>query len=177
MGLFDFASIRRSVKGLESQLQKMHEEIAALRRKREAVLSAPASKGDVKAMLTGWVRDSGEVYRQSLRTTLAEFVRNPRNMTPARLAGMVSVAGAAQPLGDALRPKDVDQALCALFGPLLNTALLEQVDLMDWPEAGLSLTQRTAEAEKLLQRIGQLEKESSDLIQEAEDAGIVWSRA
>lgn len=177
MGLFDFASIRRSVKGLEGQLKKMDEDIAELRRKRESVLSSPASKGDVKAMLSGWVRDSGEVYRSSLRTTLAEFVRNPRNMTPANLARVVSVTGAAQPFGDALRPQDVDQALCALFGPLLNTALLEQVDLMDWPEQGLSIAERTIEADKLLQRIGKLEQESAELIQEAEDAGIVWGRA
>jgi hypothetical protein len=176
MALFDFASIRRSVLGLEDQLKKMKNDILDLQRKREAMLSAPANKVDVKNMLSGWVRNSGEVFRQTLGVTLKDFVRNPRNMTPQRLAGMVSVAGAAQPLGDALRPKDVDQALCALFGPLLDTALLKQVDLLDWPDEGLPLAQRTIEAEKLNQGIAQLEKEYSDLIDGAESAGIVWSR-
>lgn len=176
MGLFDFASIRRSVSGLEDQLKKMHAEIEALRQKRELLLSQPANRGDVKAMLSGWVASSGDVYRQSLRTTLEKFVQNPRNMTPERLASMVSIAGAAHPLGDALRPKDVDQALCALFGPLLNTAILDQVDLLDWPNEGLPLVQRENEAKKMTQRIAQLESERDELIQQAEDAGIVWGR-
>ena len=176
MGLFDFASIRKSVSGLEDQLKKMRVDIDELRQKRESLLSQPANRADVKAMLSEWVESSGKVYRQSLQTTLETFVRNPRNMTPERLASMVSIAGAAQPLGDALRPKDVDQALCALFGPLLNTALLEQVDLLAWPNEGLPLAKREIEAEKITQRIAQLEKERDELIQQAEDSGIVWGR-
>ncbi|MDP3669570.1 MAG: hypothetical protein Q8R69_07770 [Telluria sp.] len=174
MSIFDFASFRRSLAGLGEQLKKMQSEIEELRRKREALLSTPANKADVKEMLSGWVRDAGEEYRKSLHTTLAMFIRNPRAMTPALLAKTMSVTGAAQPLGDGLRPQDVDQALCALFAPLLKTALMEQVDLMDWQNQGLPMKERAIEAEKLESRIFELEKTYAELVNQADEAGIDW---
>lgn len=176
MGIFDFASLRRSIQNVEAQLKKMQDELADLTRQRERVLSAPASKDDLKALLSGWVAGNGDKYRTALRETLAQFVRNPRNMSADRLARMLSVSGAAQPNGEALRVQDVDQALCALFAPLLNSALMEQVDAMPWPDDAISDAQRKASADKLEQRIVALQKEINDLINSAEEAGITWSR-
>jgi len=176
MGLFDFASIRRSVAGLEQQLQKMHVELGTLHRQREAVIYAPASKDDLKSMLATWIKSSGDKYRASLNTTLTQFVRVPRNMTPQRLAQIVGISSGDQSLGDVVRPCDVDQALCALFGPLLNAALIDQIDRIDWPEGSMSSDQRAAATEKLTARIDSLEKEKNDLINSAEEAGITWNR-
>jgi len=176
MGIFDFSSIKRSVRNFEQKLDEISKEILELKSKRERILSAPANKDDVKVMLKNWVHASGEGYRQSLRTTLSEFVRNPRNMSPRRLSDLVCVSGAAQPGADSLRPQDVDQALCAIFGPQLINALCEQVEAMEWPEQGLPLTLRTAEADKIFERIAQLEQEYEVLTNEAAEAGIKWRR-
>ena len=176
MGLFDFSLIRRSVTSLGSKIKTMQNELADLYRQREAVLSAPASKDDLKSMLSDWVGAQGEKYQASLRNTLSLFTRNPRNLTPIELARVMSISGAAQPLGDAIRTQDVDQALCALFGPMLQAALLEQVDKVEWPANTMTKAQREAEAEKLTERIEALEKETKELISAAEEAGVNWDR-
>lgn len=176
MGLFDFALIRRFGANLEQQIRKMEAELEQLRRQREAAIYAPASKEDLKTMLSSWVKSSGDKHRAALSEALTKFVRHPRNMSPKTLAEIVGITGVSQPLGDAVVPRDVDQALCALFGPLLNQALLEHVDSMVWPEGSLTSAQRAADAEKLSGQIDKLQLEVNDLIQSAEDAGITWDR-
>lgn len=177
MGLFDFASIRRSVAGLEQQIRKMQDELELLRRQREAVIYAPASKDDLKTMLSAWVEASGDKHRAALTDALTKFARSPRNVSPQTLAQIMGIAGASQPLGDVVAPRDVDQALCALFGPLLNRALLDHVDAMDWPEGSLTSAQRTADAEKLGARIDKLQQDLNELINEADEAGVNWNRS
>ncbi|MGZ9045944.1 MAG: hypothetical protein ACXW24_16100 [Telluria sp.] len=176
MGIFDFASIRRSVSTLETKLKEMQDELADLYRQREAVLSTAASKDDLKALLRDWVVQQGDKYQTSLHGTLARFTRNPRNVTPHELASVMSIAGAAQPFGDVIRPQDVDQALCGLFGPMVSAALLDQVDKMEWPANSMTGVQRTAAADKLTDRIDTLEKDTKELINAAEEAGINWNR-
>jgi hypothetical protein len=176
MGLFDFALIRRSVLGLEQQLQKMQEEEAELRMQLAQVSSAPASKDDMKQMLSGWVASNAEKYRLSLRETLSKFMRNPRNFTPRNLVDVMSISGAAQPGSDAVRTQDVDQALCALFGPLLNRALLDEIDGMEWPDNTISSVQRSAETIRLTTKIDELNSQIEELAQSAIDAGITWNR-
>lgn len=174
--IFDFGMLRRSVSTLESQITKMQNELSGLCRQREAILSAPTSKEDLKSMLTDWVNAQGEKYQASLQETLARFTRNPRNVTARELDNVMSISGAAQPHGDAVRTQDVDQAMCALFGPLLNAALMEQVERMSWPANSMTRAQRSAEAAKLTDRIDVLEKDVKDLINAAEEAGINWNR-
>lgn len=172
---FDFKSLRRSVEGVEKKLQDMHTEVEDLRRQRERTLSAPASKEDLKAMLSAWVASAGENYRKSLQETLQKF-RNPRNATPQDVARGMSLTGALLPFGEALRQQDVDQALCALFAPLLNKALLDEVDNMEWPAHSITTAERNATVARLTERIDQLDQEIRDLTTAAEEAGITWSR-
>jgi hypothetical protein len=176
MKLFDFASIRRSVAGVGQKLQQMQTEVEDLRRQREQMLNGPASKEDMKAMLAAWLESTGDKYRQELQETLKKFVRNPRNMTSHNLEGVMSITGAAQPFSDAIRNRDVDQALCALFGPMLKKALMEEVDRMEWAPNALTIAERTVAAERLSVRISQLQEEIREMISAAEEAGITWNR-
>lgn len=172
---FDFKSLRRSVEGVEKKLQAMHTEVADLRRQRERASSAPTSKEDLKNLLSAWVASAGDQYRKSLHETLRKF-RNPRNLSQHELASVMSITGAPQPFGEAIRAQDVDQALCALFAPLLSKALLDEVDSMEWPADTVTATERKAIVEDLDERIGVLDKEIKDLTNAAEEAGITWSR-
>lgn len=172
---FDFKSLRRSVEGVEKKLQAMHAELADLRRQRERASTAPSSKEDLKNLLSGWVTSKGDSYRKSLHETLRKF-RNPRNLSAHELALAMSITGAHQPYGEAVRAQDVDQALCGLFAPLLNKALLEEVDSMEWPSDTVTASDRNATLARLDERIVKLDQEIRDLTTAAEEAGITWSR-
>jgi hypothetical protein len=172
MGLFDFSVLRRTVVSLEEQLQKMQEKETSLRSQLAQVNSAPVSKDDLKQMLSGWVDTNAKTYRLSLRETLSKFTRNPRNFNQRNLFDIMSIAGAAQPGSDAVRTQDVDQALCALFSPLLNKAILDEVDAMEWPDHAISAAQRAAASIRLTTQIDELNRQMEELVQSAIDAGI-----
>ena len=172
---FDFKSLRRSVEGAEKKLQDMRTEVADLRRERERASSAPTSKEDLKNLLSAWVTSKGDHYRKSLHETLRKF-RNPRNLSAHDLALSMSITGAHQPFGEAIRAQDVDQAMCALFAPLLSKALLDEVDHMEWPSDTVTSAERSATLARLDERIDQLQKEINEFTTAAEEAGITWSR-
>jgi hypothetical protein len=176
MGLFDFVTIRKTVVAIEEQLQKLQNEEFELRGQLAQINSAPASKEDLKQMLSGWVSMNAEKYRSSLRETLSKFMRNPRNFTPRNFVDTMSITGAAQPGSDAVRTQDVDQALCALFGPLLNKALLNEIDLMDWPDNAVTAVHRSETSSRLSARIDELNREIEELSLSAIEAGITWNR-
>ena len=172
---FDFKSLRRSVEGVEKKLQDMHKEVDDLRRQRERASTAPTSKEDLKALLSAWVASAGDQYRKALHETLRKF-RNPRSLSSRELASVMSITGAPQPFGEAIRAQDVDQALCALFAPLLSKALLDEVDSMEWPADTVTTAERNATVARLDERIVQLDQEIKELTTAAEEAGITWSR-
>lgn len=176
MGLFDFVTIRKTVVAIEEQLQKLQNEEFDLRGQLAQINSAPASKEDLKQMLSSWVAANAEKYRSSLRETLSKFMRNPRNFTPRNFVDTMSITGAAQPGSDAVRTQDVDQALCALFGPLLNKALLDEIDLMEWPDNAVTAVQRAATSTRLSTRIDEVNREMEELSMSAIEAGITWNR-
>lgn len=172
---FDFKSLRRSVEGVGEKLQAMQVELADLRRQRERASTAPTSKEDLKNLLNAWVTSKGDQYRKSLHETLRKF-RNPRNLSAHELALAMSITGAHQAFGEAVRTQDVDQALCGLFAPLLSKALLEEVDNMEWPSDTVTAAERIATVARLDERIVQVDQEIRELTTAAEEAGISWSR-
>lgn len=176
MGLFDFVTIKKTVVAIEEQLQKLQNEELQLRGQLAQINSAPASKEDLKEMLSGWVASNAKKYRVSLRETLSKFMRNPRNFTPRNFVDTMSIAGAAQPGSDAVRTQDVDQALCALFGPLLNKALLDEIESMEWPDNAVTTAHRSEKSIQLTTRIDELNREMEQLSLSAIEAGITWNR-
>jgi len=172
----DFKTLRGAVQNLEEKIKAMQAESNSLQREREMVLSAPGSKEDLKAMLASWIDSTGDAYRARMQETLTKFARSPRNMTPANLAQFLSITGDAQAYDKAAQSKEVDQALCALFGSLVNKALMKEIDGMDWPATAITNTERAAKVADLDQRIGKLETDLKQLIDQAEEAGVTWSR-
>jgi hypothetical protein len=125
--------------------------------------------------LSAWLASNSKKYREALHETLSKF-RNPRNLTQDDMARYMSITGAAQPGGEALRTQDVDQALCALFAPLLKDALFKEIESMEWSENTMNNAQRVKDAERLDERIYQLDTEIAALINGAEESGINWRR-
>lgn len=175
----NFKSLRKEVESLEKRLQAMRADVEELRRQRERVQHAPVHKDDLKALLGNWLAASGERYQQSLRETLAKFVRSPRYMTQHDLDQTMSLSGALQPFaGDTARisPKDIDQALCGLFAPMLKDALMKEIDSMEWSPNAITTAERTVTVAQLTTQIDQLDQDIATLINEAEEAGIHWNR-
>ncbi|QJE00671.1 hypothetical protein HH212_12100 [Massilia forsythiae] len=175
----DFKSLRKGVDSLEKRLQAMRTEVEELRRQRERVQHAPVHKDDLKALLANWLAANGERYQQSLRETLAKFVRSPRYMTQHDLDQTMSLSGALQPFaGDTARigPKDIDQALCGLFASLLKDTVMKEIDSMDWSPNAITAAERTVTMAQLTEQIDRLDRDTAALINEAEEAGIHWNR-
>ena len=172
----DFKKLRGEVQNLGDKIKAMQTESTGLQREREMVLSAPGSKDDVKAMLAGWIDSTGDAYSARMQETLTKFARSPRHMTPSNLAQFLSITGDATAYDKAAQSKEVDQALCALFGSLVNKALMKEIDAMDWPAGAITSAERAAKVADLDQRIDKLETDLKMLIDQAEEAGVTWSR-
>ena len=172
----DFSFLRKSREQLIEKREKMFADLEDLRRQRDRVLSAPGSKEDLKAMLGDWVASNSGKYRAQLRETLLKFTRSPRSMTPHDLVNVMSLAGPPSTYGEAVATANVDQALCGLFGPLLKTALVEEIDGMEWHSHSLTAVERQAQADDLDKRITDLQKEINALNAAAEEAGVEWPR-
>lgn len=168
----DFNFLRKAKEDLEAKRAALDAELEDVCRQRDRVLSTPGSKEDLKAMLGDWVSANQEKYRQSLRETLLKFTRNPRNMTARELADIMGLSGAPQSYGDSVQTQDVDQALCGLFGPLLKSAIVEQIDSMEWHEGSMTASERQEKADRLSMRIEQVQSDIKKLDAAAEEAGI-----
>jgi hypothetical protein len=172
----DFKKLRGEVRNLGEKIKAMQSESDSLQRERETVMSAPGSKEDLKAMLGAWIDSAGDAYRIRMQETLTKFARSPRNMTPATLAQILSITGDGLAYDKEAQTKHVDQALCALFGSLVNKALMKEVDGMDWPATAITNADRAARVADLDERINKLETDIRQLIDQAEEAGVTWSR-
>jgi hypothetical protein len=170
---FDFSAIKKSLQSLESRLSDLRAEKFELRKKREAIQYAPASKEDVKQRVAKWVTDAGAAFTQDLFIGAKQFAQSPHMRDAGRLQSLATFNGApGSRLDDTNNPKELGQAMCALLGPLLIESLMKSIDAMEWPQNAIPLANRTEEMEALDKQIGKLQKEESDIITKAKDAGI-----
>lgn len=173
MGFLDIvAQLRRSTESLRDQHRKLTDELAALNAQRQAILTAPASKVEIKEMLTRWVHACGVRHRASLRSTLDRFIRAPHTMNiDQQVSRSLSVVAAFGEDRNAPSGADLDSAMCALFGAQLLDAMHSAVDAMEWNE-GLPLAARPAATLKLDERIAKLNGELADLVEQSRAAGL-----
>lgn len=171
--LFDFSAIKKSVQGAESRLKDLRKEIEELQRKREAFNYAPASKDEIKGLVSGWVKNTGAVYMETLRSTVEKFSSNPHNMgSPQRIKQLIGLGGSDFSTGIDADPREFGQALFALLGPQINSALLSAIDGMDWPDNAVSSADRQTHVNALDERIIKLQAEETEIVEKAREIGI-----
>jgi hypothetical protein len=176
MGLFDFGSIKKSLQGVAAHIKQVHKEIETLKREREDIAGAPASRDDVKQMVRQWISQRAAVHQKRLAVTMHNMITNTSDLLSNNGAPeMMTVAGAYHKIGGvAPGGEAVDGAMCAFFGPALADGLCKMVDTMEWPAAeGLSMAERTRKLEGLDARIATLTTEADEMTRSARAAGIV----
>lgn len=173
MGIFDFASVKRSVQSMEERLSALREEIEVLRRERVLIDSAPVAKEDVKAVVSKWIRDSGEAYTSHLKAAVADMARTPTAFSnQGRLKQLAGLGAQGLQNGGEVDSQAIGQALCAVFGTTVNQAIGQVIDAMEWPSNALTSQKRNSALESINERIFKLEGEAEELINKASELGI-----
>lgn len=176
MALFDFKSIKQSLQGVASHVRQVRKEIEKLKREREDVAGAPASREDVKKMARAWMDVRAAEYQDRLQVTMGEAIKQASSSRPEDGVGpqAMTLVGAWHQIGGVVPgPAAVDGALCAFFGPALADSVCKVIDQMKWPAPeGLPLPERTKKLANLDEKIAALVAEEMDLVSSARSAGI-----
>lgn len=168
------ATARKATQDLQTQATDTRDRREVVRRKRDALRARPADRSDIKAMMTGYIREQRAQYVAKLGENLAPFIRNPENIRiDAQRKRLLTIVGVAVPGAEFINAKDADGAFCALFGEQLIPAMSAALDECSFPEAGLSLVERSRELKKLDDQLIELDAELDALTHAASEAGIV----
>jgi len=174
---FDFSFIRKSVQSLSSQVTDLRAQIAKLTAERAAILAAPASREDVKAMVTSWAKDRASEYITSLQMNMAFFVKYADKLAdPATVRQRMTVFGASQQLGSGFEsgPSLNDKAVCALFGAALIDGVHAAIDRMQWPDGALPLEGRQKRVQEIDRALSTLVAEEAEIVSSARSAGVLF---
>jgi hypothetical protein len=171
--MFDFDPIKRSIKRLQERLAEIDTQIQELQRKRNAVLSAPAARVDIKAMLAKWIDATAGKFAPLLGAYLNDYIRRPGSIpTALQLQDLLSLSKTDMLTGD-MSANQLEAVLCACFGSQLKEAFTRAVDAMDWPTEGLPLSERQAYIAEVDQQLEALYREQGELRERAAEAGLV----
>jgi hypothetical protein len=171
--MFDLSFLKKSVAALTQERTKLLQAIEQLQREREDILTAPATREDIKAMVSTWCADRAGKYRAQLFTALSPFIRKPKLAHSDNGLNVFTLFGAqgSQLAGPVLS----DMAICALFGPALVKAVHESIDAMqDWPANALPWKGRTERVEGIDKKLADLIANEADIVAQARSAGIIF---
>jgi cell division protein FtsB len=175
--MFDLSFIKKSVASLAQQVQQLRTDIEKLQREREDILTAPATRDDIKTMAAAWCEERSAKYGVLLRGSLQVFIRKPALMQDrAKVAERMTCFGSVGQLNGIIPgPGLTDMAMCALLGPALVKSLHATIDAMeDWPANALPMAGRSERVDALDKKITKLTREESDMVAEARAAGVIF---
>ncbi len=169
MGVFDFLSIRKSVDSLQGQLAGLRSQAEGLKREREELHLAPATKDDVIAAFCARIDEVGATYPADLKRAAGVY-----------FAGREIPSLKTQTLGFLLPQANYGMNAPALMAGLafllqndLKAGVSRAISALDWPAHAVSLAERSKRLGKLDAEIAKLEKEEAELREHASRAGIV----
>ena len=175
--MFDFLSIKKTLADVGKQVSDLRSQIETLQRQREDIVSAPATRADVKEMVAQWVERKSTEYMRRLEFNLQEFVTHPKNLKCEKTVGhRMTLFGTTRQLGALTMfpgPELEDMAICCLFGPALITSLNTIIDAMEnWPAGGIPMRERGKKIKDIDAQIDKLMSQESALVSAAQEAGV-----
>lgn len=175
--MFDFLGLKKTLSDVAGQVSELRSQIEKLQRQREDIATAPATREDVKAMVTSWVAGRSAEYVKRLQFNMQEIVSNPSDFQDENAVnGRMTLFGRTRQqggLGMFPGPELEDMAICCLMGPALVKSLHETIDSMDnWPKGGIPMRDRAKEIQKLDEKISRLVEQESSIVSAAADAGV-----
>ena len=156
--MFDFQSLRNSVKSINEQHGNLCQQIAETRQTLSSVEHARAHRDDIKALLNNWVNISAEKFGPKVAAQVASG--NYLNFTI-----FSDDSGKTDPAA-------LNAFMCATFGQHIRHALSNAVDVMEWNAEGLPVAKRQSEIDRLKKQLEKLESERSEIEVKATEAGI-----
>lgn len=175
--MFDFFSLKKTLANFAGELGGLRSQIETLRRQREDVVNAPATREDVKAMIETWAAGRSAEYVKRLQFNMQYLVTHPKNLQDAQVVNSrMTLFGASRQLGGLGMfpgPELDDMAICCLMGPTLIKSLHAAIDAMeDWPKGSIPMSGRAQKISELDGKIAKLVQQESSLVSAAQDAGV-----
>lgn len=170
---FDFNAFRKTVEDVGGQARALRADLERLKRQRDDLHAAPASKSDLKAAAKQFLSGLQTEFARVVRAQLDPFVRAPHKLADVEtLKGRMVLLGATGKPDAIATPRTMDVVLAGLLGPAITTAYLAEIDAMDFEE-GPTNAERAKRLELLDEAIAAAQTQLDDLTSTARGAGIV----
>lgn len=175
--MFDFLPLRKTLSTFVAEVASLRGDIERLQREREDIITAPATRQDMKAAVDRWVSGRAAEYVKKLRFNMGPLICKPESFKdPAVFDKRMTLFGTSRQLGGADTmfpgPELEDMAICALVGPALTKALHEAIDAMDWPENSRPMAGREDRLASIDSKLAKLVEQEEKLTAAARESGI-----
>ncbi len=171
---FDFSILRKGVADLASQISTLRVSLERLKRQRDDLIAAPASKTDLKAAARKHLVDQQAAFGAVVRAQLDVFVRRPDRLANRELiAKQMTLLGATGKPGDSVAShRSMDVVLAGLFGPAITDAYLAAIDAMEFEE-GPTNADRAIKLMAIEKEIAAMQQQLDELVSAARGIGNV----
>lgn len=172
--MFDFLSLKKAVADLSGAVRSKTEELENLRRERDRIKSAPATKEAVIGLISEQISTRAALYAGRLQTSLQQMGYGTERLIDAGgAAHMVAVLTAREHTTQVPSVYDVEASLCYLLKDQLTAGVASAIKQMQWPDGAEPLEDRAARIVKLDKKITDAEGDLKALREQAAAAGIL----
>lgn len=175
--MFNFSLIRKTLDEVENKIHTLNHQIEQTKQKKEKLLRQPSAKDDVIDMLNEFIDHQAAQYQNRLAHILSRFINNPENINRSSQdlsrGSLRLLSFTGKDPGTSNDPlHDAQPNLFFLFRDQIKEGVKRSVMEMEWPESGLSITEREKQAGKLDQEIRKLEAELAEVLEAARESGL-----
>jgi hypothetical protein len=169
----DFLVFKKSIDTLVANLRDVRNRIELLRREREELASAPATRDDVIAILHRRIDSAAAGYLKNFtETALDPIVRKAHRGDYDQYNHPIIAAPA---VGNAPSFANLEAGIFFMFKDTVKAAVADAVRRAEWPVGAVALTERAGRLQQLDDEISKLESEESELSRYASEAGVIVS--
>lgn len=169
----DLLGFKKSIDTLVTNLRDVRGKIELLRREREELAVAPATRDDVIAILHRRIDAEAASYLKNFtKTTLGPIIKKAHGGNTDQYNHPIIAAPECNnpPSFPAL-----EAGIFFMFKDPVKAAVADAVRRAEWPVGAVALTERAARLQKLDDEISKLESEESELSRYASEAGVIVS--
>lgn len=175
--MFDFLKLKNEIASIGGKVRSSRALSEKLRRQRENLATAPATKEDILRLMLEQVEEAAARYPERLLQAInATTACGKATSTDPHEGGEcfepVGVFTARRHPTVAPSVYDVQSSLCFILQPQIKEALERAIKEMPWPAGAMPVAGRAAELERLDREIAELDAEAEELRKAAEAAGI-----
>jgi hypothetical protein len=172
-----FENQRKARDEVQAGIDELRAEVAALQKQRATILSAPASREEIKAKLRSAVEARATAFPQELTARLVPMAREPERFFSSQQKVDADLGLLAHPsrYGDPAPCGLIDALVFGLMKEQVLAALMSAVDRLDLPSDGLTLAARADAVKKLDASIAEINGELERVFREAQAAGMELS--